>query len=275
MSNKLRRQVVATLRKSNLRRLASLGQNFLVDQETISKICQAVVAEHPEVVLEIGPGLGALTFPLALAVKRLVAVELDHGLAKKLVQSVPANVSIQPGDIRKQDLANLGLAKRKYTACGSLPFNTGAAILRWLLENDHPPQVIYVILQKEVIDRILAKDKRESIISLAIRFYGRAELLFTISRRAYQPQPRVDTGFLRVDCSQYPPHIGLKKPFFTLVKAGFASKRKYLSSNLTRNLKLPRQIVEKALIERHLSLKIRAEALSFEDWLDLARKLPS
>lgn len=261
------------MQKSNLRRLASLGQNFLVDQGIIDMICQVVAADHPEVVLEVGPGLGALTFPLALAVKRLVAVELDRGLAKELSRRAPANVQVVQGDITRQNLTDFGLAERKYDVFGSLPFNMGTAIIRWLLENERPPKIIYVILQQEVIARILAKDKQESILSLSVKFYGQAQSLFTITRAAYHPQPRVDTGFLQIDCSRRPPHQELEKSFFALVKTGFASKRKYLSSNLARNLKLPRQTVAKALTERHLGTKARAETLSFEDWLFLAQKL--
>lgn len=273
MSKKLRQQVTRQLKELNLCRLESLGQNFLVDQEIITRVCQVVAMDYPETVLEIGPGLGALTFPLALAVKRLVAVELDRGLAQNLAKSAPTNVEVAKGDITRQDLSNFGLVEREYIVFGSLPFNMGTAIIRWLLENERPPKVIYVILQQEVIDRILAKNKRESLLSLAVNFYGKATSLFAIPRGAYQPQPRVDTGFLKIDCSRRQPHQRLKEPFFALIKAGFASKRKYLSSNLAKNLHLARPEVEKALTECRLSTKIRAEALSFDDWLFLAQKL--
>lgn len=273
MSKKLHQAIKEQLKNLNLRRLESLGQNFLVDQKIIARICQAVVADHPDVVLEIGPGLGALTFPLALAVNQLIAVELDRGLAKNLVGRVPTNVEVVQGDIIRQNLTYFGLVERKYVVVGSLPFNLGTAIIRWLLENERPPRVLYVILQQEVIDRILAKNKQESVLSLAVKFYGKAAPLFAIPRGAYQPQPRVDTGFLKIDCSRRLSHQWLKGSFFALIKTGFASKRKYLSSNLVKYLRLPRPTVENALTERHLSTKIRAEALSFSDWLNLAQKL--
>lgn len=272
MSNSFRQNVKKQLAQANLHRLESLGQNFLIDETIITRICQAVTVDHPDLVLEIGPGLGSVTFPLAVEVKRLIAVELDRGLARALAVAVPAGVKIIQGDILKQDLTTLGLVARKYVVFGSLPFNLGTAIIRFLLESQVPPRVIYAILQQEVVDRILAKNKAESVLSLAVKFYGQAKSVFSISRQAYQPQPRVNTALLKINCvRQFPPR--LEKPFFRLIKAGFAHKRKYVCSNLIKNLGLTRNVVENALTERKLRLTRRAETLSFADWLYLAEKL--
>ncbi len=271
MSKELRQKAIEKLAGANLRRLESLGQNFLIDKEMISRICQAVLDSKPDVVLEIGPGLGAVTFALAPALKRLVAVELDRGLAAGLAKEGVQNLEVVQGDIIKQDLAELGLFKRKYTAFGSLPFNMGTAIIRYLLENENPPKKLYVILQQEVIDRILAKDGQETILSLAVRFFGSPQQLLRIPRSAYQPIPRVDTGLLVIDCSAPPSEPALQKPFFSLIKAGFSARRKFLSANLAAKLKIPRKTVNQALKELPIDPKIRAEALSYADWLKLAR----
>ena len=271
MSKQLRQQTRQKLAQCDLRRLASLGQNFLVDKIIIDSICQVVTETKPAQILEIGPGLGAVTFPLAKATKEIVAVELDRGLAERLARIAPANVRVVNGDILKQNLANFGLNKGKYVAFGSLPFNVGTAIIRFLLENPVRPRIIYAILQQEVIDRILAKDKGESILSLAVKFYGQAKFRLAIPASAYEPVPRVKTGLVSLDCGAGSRFPELEQPYFSLVKAGFASRRKFLASNLANKLRLPREIIQKAFISAEIQPTARAEELDFQGWIDLAR----
>ncbi len=271
MSKQLREQTRQKLAQSDLRRLASLGQNFLVDQKIIDSVCQVVTETKPAQILEIGPGLGAVTFPLTQAVKEIVAVELDRGLADRLARIAPTNVRLVNGDILKQNLANFGLNKGKYVAFGSLPFNVGTAIIRFLLESPVRPRLIYAILQQEVIDRILAKDQGESVLSLAVKFYGQAEFRLAIPASAYEPVPQVKTGLVSLDCAAGLRFPELEKPYFRLVKAGFASRRKFLASNLTAKLGVERKIVQNAFIRAKIKLTARAEELSFLNWIDLAR----
>ncbi len=271
MSKELRRQVRQNLAHDHLRRLSSLGQNFLVDYVIINRACQVIRETSPDELLEIGPGLGAVTIPLALAKNKVVAVELDRGLANRLVKIVPGNVQVIRGNIFDQNLSGFGFIKHKYVAFGSLPFNMGTAIIQFLLENECPPRQIYAILQQEVIDRILANNKKQSILSLAVRFYGSARFRFRIPASAYEPAPRVKTGLISIDCTPGTPLLEFKDPFFKLIKAGFSARRKYLVSNLAKKLDWPKKQAEKALRECRLGTKSRAEELSFQNWLDLTK----
>lgn len=255
---------------SRLPVLKSLGQNFLHDKNIVSKMIKMAGVTKDDTVLEIGPGRGDVTFVLAETAKEVVAVEIDRGLAKRLTEIVPRNVKIIHADAKRIDFTKSGLESGRYIVVASLPFNVGTVILRRLLENPVKPQRIVVILQVEVIDRILAIDGQESILSLSVKLYGQARKLFSIPRSAYTPAPRVDTGVLEIKINEKPA-LGehLHALYFALIKAGFSSRRKYLTSNLAKKLGIPLNKVKNGISEIGYSEKTRAEELSFADWLAL------
>jgi 16S rRNA (adenine1518-N6/adenine1519-N6)-dimethyltransferase len=249
--------------------LKSLGQNFLQDKKIIEKILGQAKLSKKDTVLEIGPGHGELTLPLAQKVSQVIAIEIDRGLAARLKKIVPKNVQVVHADARRLDFAKLGLVSGQYLVVANLPFNVGTVIIRRLLECETAPRRLVVILQNEVVDRILAKNSKESVLSLAVKYYGQARRLFSIPKNAYYPAPKVDTSVLEIELysseSKRPP----AEQVFSIVKAGFSSRRKYLLKNLCRQTGVSIIEAQKAFAAVGLSIRARAEDLSFSQWLSL------
>src|SRR3989338_5461843 len=157
----------------------SLGQNFLKDQEVIEKILEAAEVGPEDFVLEIGPGTGALTEALALRVKKLLAVEIDHRLVERLQKHFikSKNVSILEGNILDIHLEELletsGLAERRYKIIANIPYYITAHIIRTLLALKYQPRSLTLMVQKEVADRLAAKPGDMSLLSLMAQYYAR------------------------------------------------------------------------------------------------------
>ncbi len=274
MPPKSREQVKRFLTEKNFKALRSLGQNFLVDEGALERIVRSSGIESADTVLEIGPGLGSLTEKLSESAKQVLAVEIDKGLVAELRSSVPDNVKIIHSDILKQDLDDLGLNKQKFTVVANLPFNIGTAVIRRFLESDLEPAKMVFILQKEVAERILANNSKESVISLSVKLFGEPTILFGIPRQAYFPEPRVDTAVLEIKLHKEKLlKKSLNKRFFEIVKAGFSAKRKYLVSNLAKSLDISSDDVKNTLRGCGKGLQVRAEELSLDDWIWLTENL--
>lgn len=272
--NSLKREAQESLQKNNLQVLKSLGQNFLIDENVVKKIIRLSGVKEGDTVLEVGPGLGALTRYLLPAAGRVVVVEKDAGLAKNLAIKFADSVEVKNSDILKVDLSQLGLENFGFKVLANLPFNVGTAILRWFFEQKVKPEAITVILQKEVVDRILEKGGKTSVLSLFIKLYGEPERLFDISRASYYPAPRVDTSVLRIVLHQKKRLSSKAEEVFQkIVKTGFSSKRKLLRSNLAKKANIKADLVESFLKKKGLSAQARAEELSFSDWVDLVEDL--
>ena len=251
-----------------------LGQNFLVDEKVVGKVVDAAEIKDDDIVLEIGPGLGALTMGLVEKAKQVVAVEKDPkmvGILKNLF-SKAENLEILESDIRKfspeKDL--LG-----YKAVGNLPFYLTAPVIRRLLETvkSKPRQMVFVV-QKEVAQRITASPPEMSILAVSVQFYSKTKIISYISKDSFWPRPKVDAAIIRI--------IPFSKPnlakeetelFFKVVKAGFSQPRKQLANNLSKKLELNRVEVESWLMENNIQPERRAETLAVEDWLKLAKSL--
>jgi len=261
--------------KNKLAVLKSRGQNFLVDKMVIERLVEAADLNSEKTVLEIGPGEGALTDLLAPRAGRVVAVEIDRGRAQVLQDKYKkSQIEILHKDILKTNLAALGLENKKFTVVANLPFNIGTAVIKKLLTGSVKPLKIVAILQKEVVDRIVTRDGKESLLSLSIKLYGRAQKLFEISRNSYRPRPRVETAALSIDLNVGSlPSKAIESEIWSLLRAGFAAKRKKLAGNLSRELNLSALVVEAALRTIGLDPQVRAEDLSLADWLSLQKAL--
>jgi len=254
----------------------TLGQNFLANKGIIAKIIQAAHLTGAETVLEIGPGKGALTFELARAAKKVVAVEKDKALVKLLMQELAArnvsNVEVITDDILKFLVSGFRFQVSGYTVVANIPYYLTSALIRALLEHEHQPYNIVLTIQKEVAQRICAKDGKESILSLSVKFYADPKILFYVSRGSFFPIPNVDSAVIEIA-----PRPGKQKAdpdaFFTLVKAGFSSPRKKLASNLAEKLSLEKPTLERVFAETGIDQKARAETLSLDQWITLTKHI--
>ncbi|MSU44926.1 ribosomal RNA small subunit methyltransferase A [Candidatus Nomurabacteria bacterium] len=259
----------------------SLGQNFLKSEMVLRKIIEAGEIKRDDVILEIGPGRGALTSKLLENANTVIAVEKDRELFEflkiKFENEIKSNAlilvreDILEFDVRvvKQDLTT-------YKIIANIPYNITGAILKKFLTEKNQPEMMVLMVQHEVATRILARDDKESILSISVKAYGEPKMIMKVDKRYFSPAPKVNSAIIsiknisrKIFISSQPSPLKVQggevdeEKFWEIVKAGFAHKRKKLSSNL-------KDICQKdALVS--LGNK-RAEDLTLLDWITLAKK---
>lgn len=244
-----------------------LGQNFLVNMGVTAKMTAAADLSKADVVLEVGPGLGTLTRELAILVKKVVAVEKDRGLAGFLAKEF-SGVDIVEQDIFKFSLEALPPG---YKVVASIPFAITAPLIRKLLEDNNPPSLLVLLVQKEVARRICVRPPRMNLLAASVQFYSQPRLVSVIKKGVFWPQPKVDAAILKLVPFEKKPEID-PALFFRVVKAGFLHPRKQLLNNIKEGLSMNRQEAEKLLIACNISPARRAETLSIADWILIAKE---
>jgi len=267
------------LKEFDIQPKKSLGQNFLTDQRTLERIVEAAELGPEDIVLEIGPGLGALTRLLAAGAGRVVAVELDQRLVEVLRQTLAdvPNVEIVHGDILKlnpADLLERHMASLQYKVVANLPYYITSAILRRLLTAEVRPKLMVVTVQLEVARRITAQPGDMSLLAVSVQFYGRPRIVTRIKAGAFYPSPQVDSAVIRIDLDGHPiVEVDDTDSFFEVVRAGFAQRRKQLRNALAAELALPASEAARALTRAGVNPKRRAQTLSIEEWARVWREI--
>jgi 16S rRNA (adenine1518-N6/adenine1519-N6)-dimethyltransferase len=263
-----------TLTRLGIEPKKSLGQHFMAEPAALLKLVDAARIEPGDAVLEIGPGLGALTDRLAERARRVVAVEVDGRMIPYLQNRYEAfpNVEIVHADILELDLdALMGSDAHFYKVVANLPYYITSPILRHLLERNSPPSLIVVTTQLEVARRMAAQPGEMSLLAVGIQFYGRPEIVTRLKPGVFYPRPEVESAIVRIT-----PHPeGLPLPadergcFFEVVRAGFGQPRKQLRNTLSAGLKAGREAAGRWLDEANVDPRRRAETLSVDEWLAL------
>lgn len=268
------------LRRYHLRAKKGLGQNFLIDEEVLKLIVAAAQLSPPDVVLEIGPGLGVLTRELARQAGSVLAIELDDKLASILQQTLASfqNVTIITRDVLSIEPAALlqdtrtDLPPQGYKVVANLPYYVTSAVLRHFLEASVKPEMMVVMVQKEVAGEIIAKPGRMSLLSVSVQLYGEPEIVSYVPARCFYPAPEVDSAILRITLYPQPAvEIPDKESFFALVRAGFTASRKQIVNSLAQGLGLPKAEVLSLLEKTGIVSQRRAETLTLEEWARLWR----
>lgn len=263
----------------------SLGQNFLTSQSAVSKIVDAADPSGDDIILEIGPGKGVLTEKLLFFAGKVVAVEKDDNLFEFLKEKFKKEIGINNldlvhGDILSFDPNILSFYKDlNYKLVANIPYNITGAILKKFLSSETQPELMVLMVQKEVAERIVAKDKKESILSISVKIYGEPKYIQTVKAGSFSPAPKVDSAILLIENiskKSFLPHrqAGEKfseEKFFEILRAGFKSKRKKLSSNLIGIV--PKQKVLETFNKLKLDSNLRAEDLDISGWKKLAETL--
>jgi 16S rRNA (adenine1518-N6/adenine1519-N6)-dimethyltransferase len=249
----------------------SLGQNFLVNENIARQIVKSAEIKGDNVI-EIGPGKGVLTKYLADSDAHVLAIEIDQRLTKSLQKNFE-NIEIIEDDILKTNLPRLIEENnfQKYKVVANLPYYITSKIIRLLLETKYPPEEMVLMVQKEVGERIVALDGKESILSISVKLYADPKILFDVSRENFEPIPKVDSAVIKIARKDKIPDVDTKT-FFSLVRAGFSAKRKMLVNNLI-NFSYPKAKLLDILKKSGLDPAVRAEKLSVEDWVKLCEKL--
>lgn len=255
-----------------------MGQNFLVDDMVYEAIVDAAQLTKDSFVVEIGTGLGTLTEVLAEQAKKVVTVENDLGLVKKLPQifSRIPNVTLVPGnilDIPNEELLSLFPKGSSYSLVANIPYYITGKIIRKFILGDAIPDKIIFMVQKEVAERIAASLGKMSMLSVVAQSLAKVENLFSVPAKSFFPEPKVNSAVIRLTpiTSPYAPEE--LEAMFKLAKMGFAHRRKKLSNALSGSLHKNSQDIEKDLREVGLRPDSRAQELTLENWHTLVKLL--
>lgn len=258
-----------------------LGQNFLISKGVLGDILKAAQLKGSDTVLEIGPGIGTLTRELAQSAKRVVAVEKDPAMVEILQKTAKdlLNIEIIQGDILKlrQPKEFLSLPKDEYKVVANLPYYITSPVIRLFLEAKKTPELLVLMVQKEVAQRICAKPPEMSLLAVSVQIYGTPSIVSYVKKGCFWPQPKVDSAILKIVPHNlarlsYPKLSEAK--FFEVAKAGFKQPRKQLLNNLMHGLGKTREEIARLLEKNGIQGTQRAETLSVEDWIALTKSLP-
>ena len=262
----------------------SLGQNFLIDEDVISTIIDESGVTEDTLVLEIGPGTGALTLPLAERAGRVIAVDLDREMIEglKIKTFGMDNVELIHGDILQQDIRGIteksmsehGLSELRMI--GNLPYYITTPIIMKLLESGTGAKSITVMMQKEVGDRIAAEPgtRASGAITYPVHYYAEVTEIVDVPRESFYPVPGVDSVVLRLDLREKPAvEVKNEEMLMRCVKAGFAMRRKTLLNALTSLGGYDKKTLSDALERADIDPGRRAESLTLEEFARLADSL--
>lgn len=255
----------------------SLGQNFLNSPKIVSDIVSAGKVTNTDTVLEIGPGEGVMTTELLKVAKKVLLIEKDHRLIPILQEKFDEEIKngkleLMEADILEFDIENSEITKNEYKVIANIPYYITGQIIRKFLETKNKPQSMTLLVQKEVAERIVARDKKESLLSLSVKIFGEPKIVRTVGRGAFTPAPNVDSAVINIEniskknLSEINP-----EDYFKVLHSGFAHKRKQLLPNLSNDF--PKEKVLETFEKIQIDLKSRAEDLSLDIWVKLTKNL--
>nr|MDD6335660.1 16S rRNA (adenine(1518)-N(6)/adenine(1519)-N(6))-dimethyltransferase RsmA [bacterium] len=255
----------------------SLGQHFLHDKRILARIADAAGLDKGKGVLEIGPGLGALTQELARRAGKVVAIEIDGRVIPELERMFAdqPHVTIIQGDAMKLDwvrLAREAFSDQPFALCANLPYYITSPLIMGALEGGAPVSPVVVLVQREVAQRMAAKPGSPDygLLSVAAQRYAKVETLFRVPPGCFTPPPKVDSAVVRLVRRPDAPGREETAAFFTVARAAFAMRRKTLENNLMAGLSLPREAVSAAIHQAGIAPGVRAETLSGQQFEALA-----
>lgn len=259
----------------------SLGQNFLIDPCICPEMARAA-ADCDTGVIEIGPGAGVLTRELAKRAKRVVAIELDERLKGILQNTVGQfdNTKVIFSDVLKIDLHKLIQTEfadcKRVNICANLPYYITSPIIMMLLESKLNIGSVTVMVQKEAAERLCAEvgTREAGAVTVAVRYYAKAEILFDVNRACFMPPPNVDSAVIKLNILPSPPlELKDEKKFFTFVKACFAQRRKTLINTVSNTMGISKDALRTALDQLNIPQTVRGEQLTMENLAALADKI--
>ena len=267
--------IKSLLQQFGLRPQKGFGQNFLRDDRYLRRIVEAAELRSTDLVVEVGPGLGALTRELARRAGRVIAVEIDRGMAEalKTVLAPYPNVDVVNADILDLDPTQL-VGGGPYKVVANLPYYITSPVLRRFLEETRAkPELVVVMVQREVAERIVARPGEMSLLAVSVQFYGAPRVVTLVPAQAFYPPPKVDSAVVRIDVYERPAVDVEPARFFRVVQAGFAQPRKQLHNAIANRLWLPRGSAPSLLSEAGVDPRRRPQTLSLEEWASICRTL--
>ncbi len=274
---------IAILQKYNFHFQKKYGQNFLIDSHVLDKVIRAAGIQEEDFVLEIGPGIGTMTQFLCERANKVAAVEIDRNLIPILEETLKGyhNLSIINEDILKLDIASLVCREnggRPAKIVANLPYYITTPIVMGLFEGGAPVESITVMVQKEVADRMQASPggKDYGAISLAVQYYAQPEIIANVPPNCFMPRPAVTSSVIHLKRHKAPPVSVLDdKLMFSIIRASFNQRRKTLANGIANasNLPFSKEQAQDAIRTLGLSVNVRGESLSLEQFAELSDSL--
>ena len=240
--------------------MSKLGQNFLTSKKIIKDIVS--VSNEKSLILEIGPGKGIMTEAL-LEKTKVIAIEKDVLLYEKLKERFEKEIKEKRLILLNADVRDTKWEKhirnKKYSIVANIPYYITGVIIKKFLESKHQPKNMILVIQKEVAERI-ARDKKESILSLSVKLFANVKYVKTISKKYFSPKPKVDSAILLIsDIKAIEKKV--KDRYFKMIKTAFQQKRKTMLKKFNKQKKL-----QKIMINLNINEKTRAEDVEFATW---------
>lgn len=268
------------MKSSNISQKKSLGQNFLINQGILDKIIDASEINEEDIILEIGPGTGNLTEKLSETLRqssgqeagRVIAIEKDRRLITELQEKFKTtNVELIEGDVLNLKIENLNLKDEEYKIVANIPYYITSHLIKIIFEKWPRPKLIVLTIQKEVARRIMAKPPRMNLLALSVQFFSNPKIIGYVSKGSFRPIPKVDSAIIRLIPKSEKPKNEQKDLFFKLTRAGFSEKRKLLITNIAREFVMMKEDLFKAFDKIGIQQNARAENLSLNQWVELAK----
>ena len=274
-----KKDIQKIFKRDDLRILKSLGQNFLINEDVLKRIIRAGDLKENDVVIEIGPGLGVLTVALAEKCAKVVAIEKDRRMAELVKNKTKEikKIEIINEDILRADMGKIVekyAFNGKYKLISNIPYYITSKIIKLFLEGFYRPELMVMLVQKEVAERICAEKGRMSVLGLSVQFYADPKIIDFVDKSSFYPKPKVDSAILKIENikeNSFDARISRNAfPLFRLIKIGFAAKRKKLANNLAGGLRISREEAKKLLANAGINSEARAQELDVKDWKRLA-----
>ncbi|HHV95337.1 MAG TPA: 16S rRNA (adenine(1518)-N(6)/adenine(1519)-N(6))-dimethyltransferase RsmA [Clostridiaceae bacterium] len=276
------------LDKYNIKPTKSLGQNFLIDYFALNCIIEALEIQYNDVIIEIGAGLGTMSKEIARRTENFIAVEIDKHLMPCLKDTLKEyeKVKIINTDFLQLDIEveinNFPASCRQAVKIvGNLPYYITTPIIMKLLEAEINIDLMVFMVQKEAVDRMIAKPgtSRYGPLAVALQYFFQQEILFNVPPHCFYPKPKVSSTVVRFKRIKNPSYkVNNKKLFLEVVKASFEQRRKTIINSLSNStglkfLSLDRETIKNILDEAHIDSDLRGEALSLEQFVNLANTI--
>lgn len=252
----------------------SLGQNFLKNPKIAEDMAFFGETEKDDLVLEIGPGEGIMTNLLLQKGADVIAIEKDQRLIPILEEKFLKEINSNQLKILNSDALEFDFDKipKKYKIIANIPYYITGHLIRKIFDGKNLPESVTLLIQKEVAERIIAKNGKESLLSISVKVYGNPNYVKTVKKGNFSPSPKVDSAIIHIDNISLKNFKNLdKNKFFEVIKCGFAHKRKILIGNLSE--KFGRNKTSQIFSKLGMNIDSRAEDLKIEDWIRISKEI--
>ena len=261
------------MRKYNLDFKKKFGQNFLTSEEILEEVISKAKISKDDIILEIGPGIGTLTSKLLETGAEVISVEVDLELIQPLTDILKVDIYTEILRIlkeKKKDLVN-----RKIKVVANIPYYITTPIIFKLLENRNIVSEIYIMVQKEVAERICAKigTKESSSITHMVSYYTEYLWDIYVDKTKFMPSPKVDSKVIALRFREKPyPEVKNEELYFEIIRSAFLHRRKTFLNSISASNKIDKKIISSVMEELGIDLRIRAEKITDEMYADIVDK---